>query len=87
MRCSQCHRVLKQSPPKHTISNLITIGTLPKSMSATLTEVTGPLLSQKKTSANVVSYSGGAYKEISGSFAFSTRMWNRVLVFLISILM
>lgn len=48
MRCSQCHRVLKQSPPKHTISNLITIGTLPKSMSATLTEVTGPLLSQKK---------------------------------------
>ncbi len=43
---------------------------LPTSLSDLLTEVTGPLLSLVRPYAYVLSYSGGAYKAIYGSFSF-----------------
>jgi hypothetical protein len=75
MSCSQCYKALQpfkidNNPPKFAISNNFVIGTLPEFMSSALTKLTRPLLSPIRPFANVMPYSGGAHKVISGSFSF-----------------
>jgi hypothetical protein len=60
---------LNKNPPKFAIANNFAIRVLPSSLSDSLTEVTGPLLSPVRPYAYVLSYSGGAHKAILGSFS------------------
>ncbi len=61
---------LQEQESKLPVSNNFAIGTLPEFISATLIDVTGPLLSPMRPFAYIMSYSGGAHKRISGSFSF-----------------
>jgi hypothetical protein len=92
MSCSQCYKALQldkmdNNPPKFVISNNFAIGTLPEFMSSTLAELTGPLLSPMRPYADVMSYSGGAHKAISGSFLVFNQNVEKMLGLLTSILL
>jgi len=59
-----------KNPPKFAIANNFAIGVLPSPLTDLLTEAISPSLSPFRPYAYVLSYSGGVYKAISGSFSF-----------------
>ncbi len=61
---------LGRNSPKFAISNHFAIGYLPEILSASITEVSGPLLATVRPFAYVMYYNGGAHKSITGTFTF-----------------
>jgi hypothetical protein len=73
--CLQCYKSLKEkridkNPPKFAVSNHFEIGYLRDILTSSITGISGPLLSTVRPFAYVMTYNGGAYKSITGTFTF-----------------